>query len=82
MAHPSPAAPFVLHRTRIGKGTTNKFRIVSQWRDDFFCIVIFYLSIGKTMNDSRLWKFRNKCRTGIGYGAKMFYVAFPILNER
>ncbi len=42
MAHTAPAAPSILHRTRIGKGAKNKFGIDSQWRNEFFyCHLLF-----------------------------------------
>jgi hypothetical protein len=47
MAHTAPAAPFVLHRTSIGKGAMKTFRINCQWRIELFLIVIFHFTIGK-----------------------------------
>jgi hypothetical protein len=54
MVHTAPAAPFVLHRARIGKGAMKKFEINCQWRSDIFFIFIFHFSIGKAgMNATR-----------------------------
>jgi hypothetical protein len=64
MAHRAPAAPFVLHRPRIGKCAKKTFGINCQWQSDLFFIVIFHFSIGKsTMFAPRLWK---EYLTGIG----------------
>jgi hypothetical protein len=56
MAQTAPAAPFVLHRTRIVKGAM-EFGINCTWRTELFLIVIFHFPIGKAaMNAPRLWK--------------------------
>jgi hypothetical protein len=47
MAQTVPAAAFVLHRTRIGKGLMKKFGIDSQWRGEILLIAIFHKTIGK-----------------------------------
>jgi hypothetical protein len=57
MAHTAPAAPCVLHRTRIGKAAMKKLEIDCQWQNKLFWIVIFHFSIGKAkINAPRLWK--------------------------
>jgi hypothetical protein len=78
MAQTDPAATFVLHRTRFGKGAM-KFGINCTWRTELFLIVIFHFPIGKAaLNAPRLWK---ECLSGISQGATVFVAAFPILNE-
>jgi hypothetical protein len=73
MAHTAQAAPFVLHRTRIGKGGMKKFGINFQRRRELFFIVTFHFSIGKfTMNAPRFWKLRKEYLTGIGLCTTMF----------
>jgi hypothetical protein len=47
MARTDPAAAVILHRTRLGKGSMEKFGIDYQWRSEHFFTVIFHLSIGK-----------------------------------
>jgi hypothetical protein len=47
MAHTAPAAAFVLHHTKIGKGAVKKLEIYSHWRSKLFLIVIFHLSLGR-----------------------------------
>jgi hypothetical protein len=57
MAHTAPAAPFVLHRTRNGKGAMKTCRINCQLRSKLFLIIIFHFKKGKAeMNAPRLWK--------------------------
>jgi hypothetical protein len=78
MAQTAPAAPFVLHRTRLGKGAM-KFGINCTWRTELFLIVIFHFSIGKAaMKCSTSVERVSFC--GIGQGATALVAAFPILN--
>jgi hypothetical protein len=82
MAHTAPAAAFILHLARIGKGVMKIFGIVSQWRGELFLIAIFHLSIRKAaMNAPRLWKLCKGYLTRIDWGATMFLAAFPVVNE-
>jgi hypothetical protein len=82
MAHTAPAAPFVLHRTRIGKGAMRKFTVNCQRWSEHFLKIIFNFSFGKAgINAPRLWKLRKDCLTGIGHGAMVFVAAFPFVDE-
>jgi hypothetical protein len=73
MAHTIPAAAFVLHQTKIGEGTMNKFGICSKRRSELFLKVISLLSKGRAaMNAPKLRNLRKGYLTGIGLGAKVF----------
>jgi hypothetical protein len=50
MAHTAPAAPFVLHRTSIGKGAMKTFRINCQWRSELFYRLLSFFN-GKSRDE-------------------------------
>ncbi len=52
-AHRVPTAPFVLHRTRIGKCKVKKFRINCQWLNGLFWLSCFIFHL-----ENPRWMFR------------------------
>jgi hypothetical protein len=77
--HTAPAAPFVLHRTTIGKAHVKFWNQLPMAEVTFILIVIFHFSIEKAaMSAPLFWK---ECPTGTGQGVLVFAPAFPNVNE-
>ncbi len=73
MAHTAPAAPFVIHRTRIGKGAMKTLKINCQSLGEFFWSSSFIFQLENPWWMLRtLRKLRKECLAGIGYGATLF----------
>jgi hypothetical protein len=87
MAHTAPPpAPFVLHRTSIGKGAMKTFRINCQWRSELFLILIFHFSFGQAaMGAPCLWKecvtLTRHCHFVPGWCVPQMYRMFRPLDK-
>jgi hypothetical protein len=72
-AHTAPAAPLVLHCTRIDKCAMKKFGINGLLRNKFFFIVIHRFCLVKAaMNAPRIFKLR------IGVNKPLNFLIFPL----
>jgi hypothetical protein len=71
MAHTAPAAPLVLHRTRIGKGPMKKFGINCQRQSKLFLIIIFHFQ----------WKRRDECSAPLEIPQRLSYWHWPLAQR-